>query len=88
MLCSRLNCIMGTEEILAVFAIAKRFGATWPRRGQRSCQVAAHEAGLQIGAAQIFMDESSIETVARANGIGRSYFGGRASQPLPAALDE
>ena len=59
------------QEALAIVFVPESFCSSWLRHGKRTRAVAAGQAGLKIGAAKIFMQETSVKTVPGSNRINR-----------------
>ena len=79
---------MPAEKIFARFAISECLSPAGPRRGKCSSEIASYKAGLQIRAAEVFMNEPGIEAVSSPHGINRTYLRRWASQALASALRE
>ena len=69
-------------------SVPKCFRASRAGRGKRSCEVSGAETGLQIGAANIFVQESGVETVACTDGIDRNNLSRRGYESLTPLLRE
>src|ERR1041385_669828 len=76
------------EKLLPIGSVAESFGAPGTGSRKRSCCISAGQAGWQVGATHILMQESRVEAVARTYRIDGINSLRRAGETLVAALRE
>src|SRR6266481_1791991 len=74
------------QEALAIFLVAERFCSSRASDRESACTVAAGQAGCQIGASKILVQETGVETIAGADRVDCRDFQRWAGEPLRASL--